>query len=160
MHAGNIFVKNNGDIALVDFGLVCEIEMKDRRAVATMIYAFLRQDYELALKTQLKAGYIDERVFYDCGYRLAMRNLAMGFSGRFDMSVFTQELFKAMNDYNVFVPKHLLMLNKTILYVEGITKQLDDKFEALRVISPWIGKWYKQQRVLMFFEAIFHKTKA
>lgn len=160
MHAGNVFVKENGDIALVDFGLVCEISLKDRRAVATMIYAFLRQNYELVLKTQLRAGYIDERVYYDYGYRCAMKKLTRGFAGKFDMSVFTQELFKAMHDYNVFVPKHLLMLNKTILYVEDVTKQLEPFFEPFRVMSPWIGSWYKKQRVLMFLEGVYYKIKA
>ncbi len=159
MHAGNIFVNKNNSITLLDFGLVSRISLKDRRSVATMIYAFLHNNHELVLKTQLEAGYILERVFFNEQYRLSMQKLSLNFQGNFEMSLFTKELFSIMNRFNVFVPKHLLMLNKTIMYIEDITKQLDPNFQPFKVILPWIKKWYQKEQIIIFTEKIFKLFK-
>ncbi len=154
MHSGNIFAKSDGAIALLDFGIVSSIEKKDRRAVATIIYAFLHNKHELALKVQLEAGYITHEVFFNQEYRNAMQKLMHIFQKNFKMSLFSKDLFLIMNRFNVFVPKHLLLLNKTIMYVEDITTQLDSTFNPFTIMLPWIKKWYYKERVLMFFEKI------
>ena len=159
MHAGNIFVNKNNSITLLDFGLVSRISLKDRRAVATMIYAFLHNNYELVLKTQLEAGYILEKIFFNEQYRLAMQKLSLNFQGNFEMSLFTRELFSIMNKFNVFVPKHLLMLNKTIMYVEDVTKQLDPNFQPFKIILPWIKKWYCKEQITICAEKLFKLLK-
>ena len=147
MHAGNILVKNDGTISLIDFGLIAKISEKDRKAVATLIFAFLKNDANLAMKTQLEAGYIPQSVFYNYEYRLEMQKIAESFSTNFNMSNFANDLFKIMHKFNVFVPKHLLLLNKTILYVEDIVQQLAPSFKAFDIIEPWIKKWYFREQV-------------
>ncbi len=152
MHSGNIMVKSDSSIALLDFGLISRISRKDRRAVATMIYAFLHGNYNLVVRTQFNAGYISQAIYFNEGYRLAMKKLANRFQGKFEMSSFTSELFLIMNQFEIFIPKHLLMLNKTIMYVEDLVKQLDSQFEPFRVMSPWIKHWYYKEQTIMFFE--------
>ncbi len=151
MHAGNILVKNDGSISLIDFGLISKISEKDRIAVATLMFALLKNDANLAIKTQFEAGYIPENVFYNYQYRLEMKKIAEGFSSNFNMSSFTGDLFKVMHKFNVFVPKHLLLLNKTILYVEDIIQQLSPSFKAFDIIEPWIKKWYYKEKIKIVF---------
>lgn len=154
MHSGNIFVKNNEEITILDFGIVVEISIQDRTAIATMLFAFLNNNYELALNAQLKANYITQDVFFNHGYRSAMKEISNRFQSNktFEMLHFMQALFKTMNDYNVFVPKHLLMFNKTILYIEDMIRQLDPTFEPFSVIYPWIQRWYYKQKILTFIK--------
>jgi ubiquinone biosynthesis protein len=147
MHAGNILVKNDGTISLIDFGLIAKINEQDRKAVATLIFAFLKNDANLAIKTQLEAGYIPQGVFYNYEYRLEMKKIAQNFSTNFNMSNFANDLFNIMHKFNVFVPKHLLLLNKTILYVEDIIQQLAPTFKAFDIIEPWIKKWYFREQI-------------
>jgi ubiquinone biosynthesis protein len=147
MHSGNILVKNDGTISLIDFGLIATITEQDRKAVATLIFAFLQNDANLAMKTQLEAGYITQSIFYNYEYRLEMQKIAQEFSTNFNMSNFSNDLFKIMHKFNVFVPKHLLLLNKTILYVEDIIQQLAPTFKAFEIIEPWIKKWYFREQV-------------
>jgi predicted unusual protein kinase regulating ubiquinone biosynthesis (AarF/ABC1/UbiB family) len=129
-----------------------------------MIYAFASQNIDLVLKTQLKAGYISHDVFLNYSYRISMQKLAGSFvnSTGFQMSDFSRELFIVMEKFNVLVPKKLLLLNKTMIYIEDISKQLDPSLNPLSIINPWIGRWYKRERVKnfftnirSFFEAIF-----
>lgn len=155
MHSGNILANQDASISLLDFGIIASISKQDRRAVATMIYAFLHSNHELVISVQLEAGYITNEIFFNNEYRFAMMKLAEGFGQTFEMSAFTKDLFLIMHRFNVFVPKHLLLLNKTIMYVEDVTKQLDKNFRPFDVISPWIKKWYYKERILMFAERIF-----
>jgi ubiquinone biosynthesis protein len=164
MHSGNILIKEDLSIVLLDFGLISKIDNIDRISVATMIYAFASQNIDLILKTQLKAGYISRDVFLNYSYRIAMQKLAGSFvnSTGFQMSDFSRELFIVMEKFNVLVPKKLLLLNKTMIYIEDISKQLDPSLNPLSIINPWIGRWYKRERVKNlfaniknFFEAIF-----
>jgi predicted unusual protein kinase regulating ubiquinone biosynthesis (AarF/ABC1/UbiB family) len=64
-----------------------------------------------------------------------------------------------MNKFNVFVPKHLLMLNKTIMYVEDVTKQLDPNFQPFKIILPWIKKWYCKEQITICAEKLFKLLK-
>lgn len=154
MHAGNIFVNADNSITLIDFGTISVISREDRRAVATMIYGFLHNKSNLVLSAQLKAKYISDDVYFNNEYRNGIQKLTHNFQNKFEMSTFTQELFMLMNNFNVFVPKHLLLLNKTILYVEDVVKQLDSTFQPFNIINPWIKKWYYKEMLYIFAEKI------
>lgn len=149
MHAGNILVREDLSLVLLDFGLICKIENIDRRAVATMIYAFTNRNVELILETQLNAGYISREVFMNYSYRQAMERLALNFSGHgeFKMSDFTRELFLSMEKFHITVPKKLLLLNKTMIYIEDISRQLDSSLNPFSIINPWIKNWYRRERI-------------
>lgn len=156
MHSGNILVKPDLSLILLDFGLISHIDELDRISVATMIYAFANQNVDLILETQLKAGYISNEVFINYGYRVAMQKLAGSFhgGGEFKMSDFSRELFIIMEKFNVFVPKKLLLLNKTMVYIEDISKQLDADLNPLSIINPWIAIWYRKQKIKGFLKKI------
>ena len=164
MHSGNILVKEDLSLVLLDFGLISKIENSDRIAVATMIYAFSKQNIDLILETQLNAGYICQDVFTNYAYRVAMQKLALNFLSHsgFKMSDFSRELFLVMEKFQVLIPKKLLLLNKTMIYIEDICHQLDPSLNPLSIINPWISNWYKKQKIKGFFvkfkgfiEAIF-----
>jgi predicted unusual protein kinase regulating ubiquinone biosynthesis (AarF/ABC1/UbiB family) len=138
---------------LLDFGLISKIEKIDRTAVATMIYAFSNQDVDLILQTQLNAGYISQSIFTNYSYRIAMQKLSQNFveHGGFNMSDFSRELFVIMEKFQVLVPKKLLLLNKTMIYIEDISKQLDPALNPISIINPWLASWYRKEKIKGFF---------
>ncbi|MFQ5519739.1 MAG: AarF/UbiB family protein, partial [Mariprofundus sp.] len=58
MHPGNIFVAENGDIVLVDFGIVGRLDIKSRRYIGEMLMAFLKEDYKRSAEVHVEAGYV------------------------------------------------------------------------------------------------------
>lgn len=158
MHAGNILVKDDLTLVLLDFGLICKIDNTDRRAVATMIYAFTNKNVSLVLETQLKAGYISQEIFINPAYKKAMEKLALNFveQKEFKMSDFTRELFLSMDKFHITVPKKLLLLNKTMIYIEDISRQLDSSFNPFSIINPWIKNWYRKEKITIMTSKFLH----
>ncbi|WP_425362635.1 2-polyprenylphenol 6-hydroxylase [Candidatus Tisiphia endosymbiont of Hybos culiciformis] len=144
LHPGNILVRSDGSIVLLDFGIMGRLSDKDRMAIAESLFGFLSKNYKLVALVHLRAGYIHQNTDLDLfaqacravsepiiGY--AIKNISIG--------KLLAQLFKITEDFGMEVQPQLLLLQKTIVVVEGVGQQLDPEINMWQLIEPWIKKW-------------------
>ncbi|WP_341764460.1 2-polyprenylphenol 6-hydroxylase [Candidatus Tisiphia endosymbiont of Beris chalybata] len=144
LHPGNILVKPNGSIVLLDFGIMGRLPDKDRLAIAESLFGFFTKNYRLVALVHLRSGYIPQHTNLDhfaqkCRAVTSplldqgIHNIAIG-------SLLGQ-LFKITEDFGMEVQPQLLLLQKTIVVVEGVGQHLDPTINIWQLIEPWIKKW-------------------
>ena len=144
LHPGNILVRTDGRIALVDFGIIGILAEDDRLAIAEILYAFLRRDYELVAKVHHRIGYIpkDTNLEYFAQSCRAIAKPIMGLAIK-DISIgnLLAQLFKVTEEFGMETQPQLLLLQKTMVVVEGIGQSLDKDINMWQLSEPWIKKW-------------------
>ncbi|MBF8247039.1 MAG: 2-polyprenylphenol 6-hydroxylase [Rickettsia sp.] len=143
-HPGNILISKFGQIIILDFGIVSAIEEKDRLAVAEILYAFLQRDYLLVAKIHRNVGYIPQDVnlelFADACRKIAEPMIDKeGFEFSIDKLLYN--LFKITEDFGMQTQIQLLMLQKTLVMVEGVSRILGAQTNIWYLIKPHIKKW-------------------
>ncbi|MEA0970764.1 2-polyprenylphenol 6-hydroxylase [Candidatus Megaera venefica] len=144
LHPGNILVCPNGKVALVDFGIIGILAEDDRLAIAEILYAFLKRDYKLVAEVHQRVGYIPKdtnleyfaqscRAVAEPIIGIAIKNISIG--------NLLAQLFKVTEEYGMETQPQLLLLQKTMVVVEGIGQSLDEDINMWLLAEPWIKKW-------------------
>jgi ubiquinone biosynthesis protein len=144
LHPGNILVKQDGNIALVDFGIIGALEEKDRLAIAEILYAFLKRDYALVAKIHHRIGYIPLHTDLN-DFAQSCRSIAepiLDLAAK-DISIgnLLAQLFKVTEKFGMETQPQLLLLQKTMVVVEGIGQSLDPEINMWSLAEPWMKKW-------------------
>ncbi|MDQ6964037.1 MAG: 2-polyprenylphenol 6-hydroxylase [Mariprofundales bacterium] len=147
MHPGNIFVDRSGDIVLVDFGIVGRLDLATRRYLAEMLVAFLREDYRRAAEVHVEAGYIpqdtDVSAFED-----ALREVAIPIFNRPLAEISIAELllvmFSVTERFKMETQPQLLLLQKTMVVIEGVARELADDVNIWMLARPLVTRWISQ----------------
>ncbi|KJV55865.1 2-polyprenylphenol 6-hydroxylase [Orientia chuto str. Dubai] len=144
LHHGNILVLPDGKIGLVDFGIIGRLSEKDRIAVAEILYAFLERDYKKVAQIHLQAGYIPQNTNLDLFSQycrsiaepiigLSLQNLSLG--------KLLAQLFMITETFGMETQPQLLLLQKTMIVVEGISRDLNPEINIWELMKPWMKKW-------------------
>jgi len=144
MHPGNIFVADDGDIVLVDFGIVGRLDIKSRRYIAEMLMAFLQEDYRRTAEVHVEAGYVpadtDISAFED-----AMREIAVPIFNRplADISIaeLLLSMFAVTERFKMETQPELLLLQKTMVVIEGVARELAEQVNIWMLARPLISSW-------------------
>jgi len=144
MHPGNIFVAADGDIVLVDFGIVGRLDMKSRLYLADMLLAFLKRDYRRAALVHLDAGYVppgtDMSAFED-----ALREIAEPIFNRPLSEISLAELllcmFAVTERFRMETQPQLLLLQKTMVVIEGLARELAPEANIWEMARPLVAAW-------------------
>ncbi|GAV20508.1 ubiquinone biosynthesis protein [Mariprofundus micogutta] len=144
MHPGNIFVGDNGDIIFIDFGIVGRLDIKSRRYIAGMLLAFLQEDYRRAAEVHVEAGYVpaetDISAFED-----ALREIAVPIFNRplADISIaeLLLSMFAVTERFKMETQPQLLLLQKTMVVIEGVARELADQANIWMLARPMITEW-------------------
>lgn len=166
MHPGNLFLMKNGDIAAIDFGIIGIIDKPTRIAIAEIVIAFLKRDYTKVAKLHVKAGLVPEDVNIE---EFALTSRIIG-ETMVDMSIKQVSLAKLLGllirmtkKYNMKTKPELLLLQKTIMLVEGVGMQLDPNLNMWELARPWMEEWASKNigfdakivdQLLLFLDAI------
>lgn len=144
LHPGNILVRKDGSIILLDFGIMGRISDKDRLAIAESLYGFLTKNYMLVARVHLRAGYIPNNTDLNL-FAQNCRSLiepVLDHTGKnISIGNLLGQLFKITEDFGMELQPQLLLLQKTIVVVEGVGQQLDKTINIWQLIEPWIKKW-------------------
>ncbi|XVN41497.1 MAG: 2-polyprenylphenol 6-hydroxylase [Rickettsia endosymbiont of Argas persicus] len=144
LHAGNILVNKQGKIILLDFGIMGRLKEKDRLAIAESLFGFLNCDYKLVAKVHLRANYIPADTDLDL-FAQSCRAVTEPVVGtptkNISVGKLLAHLFKITKDFGMEVQPDLLLLQKTLIMVEGIGRQLDENINMWQLAEPWIKKW-------------------
>jgi ubiquinone biosynthesis protein len=144
LHPGNIFVSAEGKILLVDFGIVGRLEMQSRVYLADMMLAFLKQDYKRAAEVHIEAGYVpydtDVSAFED-----ALREIAVPIFNRPLKDISIAELlfylFAVTERFQMETQPQLLLLQKSMVVIEGVTRELHPDINIWELAKPLISSW-------------------
>lgn len=147
MHPGNLFLLKNGDIAVVDFGIMGKIDKKTRLAIAEILIGFLNKDYQRVAQIHVDAGLVPEGTEVD-DLALACRKIGETIVGSDvkDISVarLLSNLIVMTRDYKMETRPELLLLQKTLLLVEGVGVTLDPNLNIWDLARPWVKEWAKK----------------
>jgi len=147
MHPGNLFVSDAGDIILVDFGIVGRLDMNSRLYLAEMLLAFLKRDYLRAAEVHLEAGYVPESTDMSA-FADALREIAEPIFNRPLADISLAELlfcmFAVTERFQMETQPQLLLLQKTMVVIEGVARELADKANIWELARPLVSEWVGQ----------------
>lgn len=147
LHEGNLFVSPPAELAVVDFGIVGRLAPEERRFLAEVLWGFLRRDYERLAETHFKAGYVSAD--HDKGlFAQALRAVGEPVFGRpakdVSMGRLLGQLFAITALFDMRLRPELVLLQKTMVVVEGVARRIDPNHDiwaaAEPIVRTWIGR--------------------
>jgi len=149
MHQGNIFVNKNGDIIPVDFGIMGRLDQSNKKYLAEILYGFIKRDYKKVADIHLLAGLVPHNVSRD-EFAQALRSIGEPIFGQsvknISGSKLLSQLFDVTERFNMQTQIQLLLLQKTMVVVEGVARKLDPETNIWEVSKPVLEKWIKDMK--------------
>ena len=147
MHPGNLFVDSNGDIVAVDLGIAGRLGKKERRFLAEILYGFITRDYLRVAEVHFEAGYVPRH--HDvASFAQAIRAIGEPIHGQsaetISMAKLLTLLFEVTDLFDMQARPELLLLQKTMVVVEGVARTLDPSFNMWKTAEPVVGDWIRR----------------
>ncbi|WP_281707788.1 2-polyprenylphenol 6-hydroxylase [Phaeobacter italicus] len=147
MHQGNMKVAANGDIIAYDFGIMGHIDEYTRRVYAEILYGFIRRDYKRVAEVHFEAGYVPNDRDVD-EFARALRAVGEPIFGmdatRISMGRLLSYLFEVTERFGMETRTELILLQRTMVVVEGVARSLDPKMNIWHVAKPIVEDYIKQ----------------
>ncbi|MGE4502490.1 MAG: ubiquinone biosynthesis regulatory protein kinase UbiB [Thiomicrospira sp.] len=159
MHPGNIFVLPDGRYAAIDFGIMGTLTPEDQRYLAENFLAFFNRDYLRVAELHIESEWVpkDTRVNE---LESAIRSVCEPIWDRplkeISFGLFLMRLFQTARRFGMEVQPQLVLLQKTLLNIEGLGRQLDDELDLWDTAKPFLEDWM-QERVGL--KSLFKNTK-
>jgi ubiquinone biosynthesis protein len=139
MHQGNLIVDNEGRLALVDFGIMGRLDENTRNVFAEIIYGFITRDYARTAEVHFAAGYVPPGHSMEA-FAQALRAVGEPLQGRnaaqVDMSRVLQQLFDVTALFDMHLRPELVLLQRTMVTVEGVARLLDPEIDMWAAATP------------------------
>ena len=144
MHPGNLFVEANGTIVAVDLGIAGRLGKKERRFLAEILYGFITRDYLRVAEVHFEAGYVP-RQHNVAAFAQAIRAIGEPIHGQpaetISMAKLLTLLFEVTELFDMATRPELILLQKTMVVVEGVARTLDPAFNMWKTSEPVVGDW-------------------
>ncbi|MDF0595988.1 2-polyprenylphenol 6-hydroxylase [Psychromarinibacter halotolerans] len=147
MHQGNLKVAPNGDLIALDFGIMGSIDEYTRRVYAEILFGFIRKDYRRVAEVHFEAGYVPADQDVDAFAR-ALRSVGEPIfdldASRMSMGRLLNHLFEVTERFGMETRTELILLQRTMVVVEGVARSLDPHMNIWRVAQPVVEDYIKQ----------------
>ena len=147
MHQGNLFVSKNGTIMPVDFGIMGRLDKANRKYLAEILYGFIKRDYDKVAEVHFLAGLVSKNVSKS-EFAQALRSIGEPIFGQsvknISGSKLLSQLFEITEKFNMQTQIQLLLLQKTMVVVEGVARKLDPDTNIWSVSKPVLEDWLKE----------------
>jgi len=154
MHPGNIFVARDGRYCGVDFGIMGTLSETDKRYLATNFMAFFHRDYRRVAQAHLEAGWVPPDTRVD-EFESAIRSVCEPIFDRPLREIYfgrlLMRLFEVSRRFRMQIQPQLVLLQKTLLQVEGLGRQLDPELDLRSAGQPILERWVNEQLGLRGF---------
>jgi ubiquinone biosynthesis protein len=144
MHPGNLFVDRQGRLAAVDFGIMGRLSPKDRRFLAEILYGFISRNYARVSQVHFEAGYVadnqDPSLFAQA-LRAIGEPLMDKAAEDISMARLLTQLFQVTRQFNMQTQPQLLLLQKTMVVVEGVARSLNPRLNMWTTAEPVVREW-------------------
>ncbi|MBX4909194.1 MULTISPECIES: 2-polyprenylphenol 6-hydroxylase [Rhizobium] len=146
MHPGNLFVDAGGLIVAVDMGIVGRLGKKERRFLAEILYGFITRDYIRVAEVHFEAGYVPGHHNVE-SFAQAIRAIGEPIHGQpaetISMGKLLTLLFEVTELFDMATRPELVMLQKTMVVVEGVSRMLNPRFNMWKASEPVVGDWIR-----------------
>jgi ubiquinone biosynthesis protein len=149
LHPGNMFVDPEGAIAVVDFGIMGRLDRSTRFYLADMLIGFLSGDYRRVAEVHFAAGYVPPRRSVDA-FTQACRSIGEPILGKplaeISIARLLAQLFEITERFEMETQPQLLLLQKTMVVIEGVGRRLDPEINVWALAQPLIEAWMRENR--------------
>ena len=149
MHQGNIFINNNGEIAPIDFGIMGRLDKLNRRYLAEILYGFIKRDYKKVAKVHIIAGLVPKNVSLE-EFAQALRSIGEPIFGQSIKDIsggkLLKQLFEITEKFNMQTQPQLLLLQKTMVVVEGVARKLNPETNIWETSKPVLENWLRETK--------------
>ncbi len=147
MHQGNLFVTKDGIIVPVDFGIMGRLDKKNRKYLADILYGFIRRDYKKVAEVHFVAGLVSKE-FSKEDFAQSLRSIGEPIFGQSAKNIsggkLLNQLFENTEKFNMQTQIQLLLLQKTMVVVEGVARKLDPDTNIWNISQPILEDWLKE----------------
>jgi ubiquinone biosynthesis protein len=147
MHPGNLFVDDEGRLIAVDFGIMGRLGLKERLFLAEILHGFITRDYYRTAEVHFEAGYVPPRHSIE-DFAQAIRAIGEPIHNRtaedISMARLLALLFEVTGLFDMRTRPELLLLQKTMVVVEGVARTLDPKLDMWRTAEPVVREWMER----------------
>ena len=148
MHPGNVQVANDGRYIALDFGIMGTLTDSDKHYLAQNFIAFFRRDYKRVAEVHIESGWapadtrVDEleaaiRAVCEPIFDKPLREVSFG--------KVLLRLFQTSRRFGIEIQPQLVLLQKTLLNIEGLGLQLDPELDLWKTAKPWLERWMSEQ---------------
>ena len=146
MHQGNLFVDQQGNIIPVDFGIMGRLDKNNRKFLAEILYGFIERDYVKVAEVHFQAGLVPLNASKD-EFAQALRSVGEPIFGQSIKDIsggnLLAQLFEITEKFNMPTQTPLLLLQKTMVVVEGVSRKLYPETNIWEVSRPVLEDWLK-----------------
>jgi ubiquinone biosynthesis protein len=149
LHPGNMFVDAQGALAVVDFGIMGRLDRQTRYYLADMLLGFLSGDYRRVAEVHFAAGYVPRHRSLDA-FTQACRSIGEPILGKplheISLARLLAQLFQVTEEFEMEMQPQLLLLQKTMVLVEGVGRRLDPEVNIWGLARPLVEAWMRDNR--------------
>jgi ubiquinone biosynthesis protein len=147
MHPGNLFLDSDGRLVAVDFGIMGRLGMKERRFLAEILLGFITRDYRRVAEVHFEAGYVPSHHSVD-NFAQAIRAIGEPIHNRtaeeISMARLLTLLLEVTGLFDMRTRPELILLQKTMVVVEGVARGFDPKLDIWKVADPVVREWIER----------------
>ncbi len=148
MHQGNLFVEDDGTIVAIDFGIMGRIDRQARQWLAEILYGLTTGNYQRVAEIHFEAQYVPS--YHSVGeFATALRAVGEPMRGKpvkeLSVGQMLDGLFAITRDFDMQTQPHLLLLQKTMVMVEGIATQLNPEINMWDTAAPYVRSWIRDE---------------
>ncbi|MFN3855262.1 MAG: 2-polyprenylphenol 6-hydroxylase, partial [Phreatobacter sp.] len=144
MHQGNLFADQAGNLVAVDFGIMGRIGPRERRFLAEILLGFITKQYRRVAEVHFEAGYVPAHHSID-EFAQAIRAIGEPIHSRtadqISMARLLSLLFEVTGIFDMKTRTELILLQKTLVVVEGVARSLDPRLDIWTTSEPVVRDW-------------------
>jgi ubiquinone biosynthesis protein len=144
MHPGNLFVDETGRLVAVDFGIMGRLGLKERRFLAEILLGFITRDYRRVAEVHFEAGYVPAHHSVE-NFAQAIRAIGEPIHNRaadeLSMAKLLSLLLEVTGLFDMRTRPELILLQKTMVVVEGVARGFDPKLDIWSTADPVVREW-------------------
>ncbi len=148
MHPGNIFVEVPGKYIAVDFGIIGSLSLTDQHYLAENFLAFFNRDYYKVAQMHVESGWVPNTTRIE-EFESAIRSVCEPIFEKplkdISFGLLLLRLFQTARRFDMQVQPQLVLLQKTLLNIEGLGRQLYPELDLWQTAKPFLEKWFKER---------------
>jgi ubiquinone biosynthesis protein len=147
MHPGNLFLDDTGRLVAVDFGIMGRLGQKERRFLAEILLGFITRDYRRVAEVHFEAGYVPGHHSVE-NFAQAIRAIGEPIHNRIAEDISMAKLLTLLLEvtglFDMQTRPELILLQKTMVVVEGVARGFDPKLDIWKVADPVVREWIER----------------
>jgi ubiquinone biosynthesis protein len=147
MHPGNLFLDDAGRLVAVDFGIMGRLGLKERRFLAEILLGFITRNYRRVAEVHFEAGYVPRHHSVE-NFAQAIRAIGEPIHNRtaeeISMAKLLTLLLEVTGLFDMQTRPELILLQKTMVVVEGVARGFDPKLDIWKVADPVVREWIER----------------